>query len=120
MFDKTEIKFGVFGSAYNPCPVCSGKAYVEDPENDRRYSLDLTIENIKFPDHFYHSTDGVDISDEEITKWVKMCLESCEKDKDEFTYAFYEGGNTTVFVRKKEDEYTINVCKNDYESYISR
>ena len=119
--DEREIKIGAFGCAYQHCPACSEQVFIEDLELDKKYGLDLTSKNIVFPDHFYHSTKGVPISDEKVTKWIRECVKACELNDQEWgVFALQESGDTLVIAMKYEDEYRVNVCKHPYEVCIYR
>ena len=81
--------------------------------------IDLTKDNLQFLIHYYSFNDGKDIPDEKINKWVKMCIEKLEEDKE--AYISWTGtGNTKVFVQKFEEDnsYSITVCKGYYEVEI--
>src|SRR5574344_224645 len=110
--DKEDAHIGEYGLYDYIYPCCNMKNTIDD-------GIDLTKDNLQFPIHYYSFNDGKDIPDEKINKWVKVCIEKLEEDKE--SYISWTGtGNTKVFVQKfeKDNEYSITVCKGYYEVEI--
>lgn len=117
-FDKSDVQIGAYGCAYIKCPKCGELVFIDDAE----FCLTLTPDNIRFPWHFYKTgKNAVKKTDEEINDYIKECVRSLEKEKEDFGLFRYAGsGDTAVFVFKYEDEYAIFVAKDYYESGIPR
>ena len=103
--DKEDAYTGEYGLYDYICPCCNMKNTIDD-------GIDLTKDNLQFPIHYHSFNDGKDISNEEVDKWVKECIEKIEKDKE--SYISWTGtGNTKVFVQKfdGDNEYSVTVSK---------
>ena len=109
-FDDTYE--GAFGARYLKCPVCKREIMTEID------GIELTSDNIKFPTHFYAtSEDAVNIEDEEIQKWVRKGLKAFE-DGEAKDFWFSGTGNAFMIILEMEDEYDIYVMKNYWECEI--
>ena len=108
--DNSDIITPEDDDEYVYCPCCNQKVYLYEPN---------TKDNIRFPTSYHNFVNGVDIIDEEIDKWVKECVEWFEKYPDE-PYKYIASGNTFVIVLNLEDEYSIIVAKNYFETYIDK
>lgn len=114
-FDKDDEHVGGFGCYYVYCPHCGEETLVEDED------LELTDDNIKFPDHFYHTStykkNVVSITEEEVTNEIKRLVKEIEKTPD-VTYRACEWGDTMIVVMNCEDEIRVFVTKDYYETSI--
>ena len=117
-FDKSDIRIGGYGWALVDCPLC-GYSNLYNNEDEH---LVLTVDNIKFPVHFYNFSSeksAKDVDDERIEEWIHKGIKYFRENKDRFVW-FSASGNTHVSIyRMYEDEnYTVIVAKNYYESEI--
>ena len=53
----------------------------------------------QYPQDFYDFSKGVDITDEEVNKWIKEGIEYLENHKDEVYYAI-ASGNTIIHISR--------------------
>ncbi len=112
--EESDVGVGAFGVYNFTCPCCGELSSVDD-------GIELTSENLDFPKHYYHFGDGVHISDDEINKYVKDCINSLRNSTDENFYHTFTGlGDTIIHVTRYNDDenFVINVCKNYYETEI--
>lgn len=113
--EHEDVYEGAWGAWYVKCPECGRDAMVLEID-----STELDEQNIEYPKHFYAtSEDAIDISNEEIQRWVRECL-SRLKDREDGEYAVCGSGNTLVFAFKDETEYIVYVAKNYSETSITR
>jgi DNA-directed RNA polymerase subunit M/transcription elongation factor TFIIS len=113
--DEKDVKIGEFGLYKFTCPVCGKESFVDDE------GLTLTTENLKFPDHYHSSFNGVNISNEEIDKMVKDCIKRLRETNDKTVYStFTECGNTYVAVNRYDGDQVFNVVvsKDYYETDV--
>ena len=108
--DNSDIITSEEDDEYVYCPCCRQKVYLYEPN---------TKDNIRFPASYYAFEDGIDITDEEINKWVRECIECLEKNPEQ-PYKYIGSGNTFAVVFNFEDEYNIIVTKNYFETYIDK
>lgn len=93
---------GAYGAKYVKCPRCGNEEWYND-------GIELTQENITFPQHFFRFGDGgKQMSDDETTKWVRECI-SRLKQGDDFYYI--NSGDTLCIALKTDEEATVFVCK---------
>lgn len=112
--EENDVEIGQFGLYYFTCPCCGDTSYIDN-------GIELTSENLDFPKHYYDFSDGKNIPNEEINRYVKECINSLRNSTDENFYHTCTGsGDTIVHVtRYDEDEnFVIDVCKNYYEVEI--
>jgi len=68
-----------------------------------------------YPDDFFDFSDGVDVDNKEINRWIKECIVHIEKENT--NYCSIGSGNTKIIVSKiieNDDDkynYRINVIK---------
>lgn len=116
-YDKNDMKIGVFGCAFLNCPLCNNEIDIDEA------GIDLTIDNVEFPTHFYRTSEdngAVDCcNNEEIKKCIKKAIDYFRKNKEEF-YWFTEHGNLHVDVTRWDGEecYYVHVTNNYYTTYI--
>ena len=88
---------------------------VEEFEDD---AINICASNVKYPNHFTVSSKNftaVEISDEEINKWIHEGLIYLRNNPDEYS-CFIGSGNTLIHIYRFDDdeEYYVVVSK-DYE-----
>ena len=111
-YDDTYI--GTLGCRYVKCPCCGHENIVGD-------GIQLTKDNLKFPDHYFSFADGAEISNEETDEYVKKCIEALRNSKHKDFYATRAGsGDTHVFVFRQDidEEYLVYVGKGGYETNV--
>lgn len=111
-YDDTYI--GALGCRYVKCPCCGYENMMDD-------GIQLTKDNLKFPDHYFSFADGVKVSDEAIDGYVKRCIEALRNSKDKGFYATCTGtGDTHIFVFRYDgdEEYFVYVGKGGYETNV--
>lgn len=117
-YEKSDITYEWLGAAYIKCPLCGYKMMLEDENN-----IILTVDNIEFPTHFYHTseeTGAVDCFDNEhIKKFIRDAIKYFRENKDEFAY-HAATGNLTVHVYRYtgDEEYNIIVSNDYYDGRI--
>ena len=93
---------GAYGAKYVKCPRCGNEEYYDD-------GIELTKTNIAYPQHFFHfKNDGKQMSDDEITKWVRECVSKLNQEDD---FYFINAGDTLCIALRSGDETTVFVCK---------
>lgn len=113
--DENDVRVGEFGLYKFTCPVCGKESFIDDE------GLTLTTENLKFPDHYHGSFNGVNISNEEIDKMVKECIETLRNSNDKNFYSTsIETGDTHIGVSRYDGDQVFNVVisKDYYETYV--
>ena len=111
-YDDTYI--GALGCRYVKCPCCGHENMMDD-------GIQLTKDNLKFPDHYFSFANGVKISDEAVDRDVKRCIEALRNSKDKRFYATRAGtGDTHIFVFRYDgdEEYFVYVGKGGYETNV--
>lgn len=114
--DIDEIEIGQLGLGYVTCPCCG-----EDVYDENFIQIELTKDNLNFPQHYCSFKDGVDVENDEINKDIKNMITSLENSTDENDFMrFTATGNTIIFVMKyvEDEEYHIVVGKDYYETYV--
>ena len=114
--EDDDVEYGSYGVGFVTCPCCGERTDLADKE------LELSVENLRYPIHYYNFEGGVDVSDEEIDAWVKECIKKFDPDNENdcVRYIGIGSGNTMVFVFKFSEDagYNVYVCKNYYETFI--
>lgn len=93
-FDEPESYIGRYGLRFVRCPHCNYEQILNE-------GIELTPQNVVYPQHFDSAANGVPIKDEEINKWVKQCLDNLSKDQD---FSLVASGNTYVIAYKSDYE----------------
>lgn len=70
--------------------------------------------NNTYPKNFYHFSNGEEISDSKIRKWLEEVKNDLVNEVSE--YSIRSSGGTMVIGVKGESDYTFFVCKN-YQEY---
>lgn len=118
-YEKSDLRMGVLGCMYLDCPCCGRDNMIEDNES----TIILTVDNVEFPTHFFHTSkeDGaVDIcNNEEVKNYIRRAIEYFRKNKEEFAWESGSGNLRVIVFRYDGDEnYEIIVTKDYYETYI--
>lgn len=109
---EEKREYGEFGIPYVICPVCNGKAYLEDET-----CLTITPENLKYPQHFAQfgvSAGAVHMPDNELEEWAKKALSVLLKNKEKEFYVTGSGDSIVVGLGY-EDEIQIIAARQYYE-----
>lgn len=117
-YEKSDLAIGALGAAYCKCPLCGYDNFIDDEEE----ALTLTIDNIEFPIHFHHTskeTGAIDMSNDEIKKYIAKAIINLRNFKEEYNWGF-ECGNLYLLVFRNEDDecYDVTVSKDYYSTYI--
>ena len=117
-YEKSDIEFGAYGCGSIKCPLCeyNNELWTKDE------CLSLTIDNVEFPTHFHHTsieTGAVDISNEEIKKYIQKAINFFRNNKDEFSW-FTETGTLHIAVWRMDgdESYEVVVSKDHYATSI--
>ena len=104
--DLTE---GEFGCHVWTCPCCKNV-------NATDSSVELTENNVVYPQHFFDFSNGLKTSDKDINKWVKECVSKIDKDND---FCYGGTGDTFVIAFKSEpNEVSVIVCNGYHETAV--
>ena len=118
-YDESDLYIGEYGCVLVKCPVCGESVILDGNEHE----ITLNMNNIEFPNHFYHlSTDtgAVDACNtERIRGYIKDGIEFLRQHPDEF-YWNISTGNLCMYVHRYEGdgEYCIVLTKDYYEVSI--
>ena len=109
-----EVQVGQLGLKYIHCDNCG-----EDSYNEDLGEIELTKDNLHFPQHYYCFKNGIDQSDEWIDKQVRKGLEYLKNNPTE-DFVELGTGNTNICITKYEDdeEYRVVVSKGYYDTNI--
>lgn len=111
-YNDNDIYMDSHGDNYVECPCCGNRCYIDEEIP--------TVDNIEFPKHFYKiGENAVKISDKEINRYVKECINWLEKNPNE-SFSYMGTGDSFVVVFNHENEYYILVAKNYFDSYIDK
>lgn len=114
--DDTHV--GALGNQYITCPCCGNESIVYELD-----CINLTIDNIEFPTHFYRTSsehgNAKEVSAVEIKKEIQRGIEYLRQHTDEDDW-FIEYGDLHLTVRKYpgDEEYWVVVAKDFYQTYI--
>ena len=118
-YEESDIKIGAFGCAYVKCPLCGSTNFVDDGEKE----LTLTVNNVEFPTHFWHTckeNGAVDCcNNEEIKKYIREGINYFRNNKDDYSW-FTATGNLYIRVDRcdGDESYEVMVTNNYYETSI--
>lgn len=118
-YEESDIKIGAFGCAYIACPLCGSTNFVDDSEKE----LTLTVNNVEFPTHFWHTckeNGAVDCcNNEEIKKYIREGINYFRNNKDDYSW-FTATGNLYIRVDRcdGDESYEVMVTNNYYETSI--
>ena len=113
---REDTHIGYVGLPYVTCPCCNYEMNIEEFDDD---AIDICASNIKYPTNFTVSSKdfrAIEISDEEINKWIQQGIEYFRGNPEAYSY-FIGSGNSMIHMYKLDDdkEYYVVVSK-DYES----
>ena len=113
---REDTHIGHLGLPYVTCPCCNYEMDVKEFDDD---AIDICASNVKYPTHFSllsKEFKAVEISDEEINKWIQQGIEYFRGNPEAYSY-FIGSGNSMIHMYKLDDdkEYYVVVSK-DYES----
>lgn len=118
-YEKPDLHMGFLGCMHLTCPLCGNENMMETSEG----TITLTKDNVKFPTHFWHTseeTGAVDCcNNEEIKKCIDRAIRYFRENKDDYNwYTCY--GNLYVSVSRYEGDetYEVTVSDNYYETSI--
>ena len=118
-YEKSDLRMGALGCMYLNCPCCGYDNMIEENE----MTITLTIDNVEFPTHFWHTsaeTGAVDIcNNDEVKERIRNAIEHFRKNKKEYAYQSQCGNLFLVVFRYEGDEnYEVILTKDYYETYI--
>lgn len=117
-YEEEDMRTGALGCMFINCPCC-GRDNLIDDEN----GITLTVDNVEFPTHFFHTsteTGAVDCcNNESVKKAIKDAIAYFRKHKNEF-YWFTATGNLYIGVSKwdGDESYEVVVTNDYYETLI--
>lgn len=118
-YEKVDIRIGFLGLAYLDCPLCGHDNTLEDDED----YVTLTVDNVEFPTHFYHTsveTGAFDYcNNTEIKKYISEAINFFREHKEEYNWCC-QSGNLYVHVRRwaGDEVYEVVVSNNYYSTEI--
>lgn len=114
LLDREDLSCGAFGAMWYTCPVCKRRCMADEVDG-----ITLTANNIQFPDNFWYYKDGVDISPEEINKYIKDGIKFFRENPEAFTYVTGTG-NSHIMVQNYsgDEDYYVVVSKDFYDAEI--
>lgn len=109
-----EPQVGVLGLKYIHCDHCGENSY-----NEELGEIELTKDNLHFPQHYYNFNNGKDVTYEWIDEQVRKGLEYLENNPTE-DFIELGTGNTNICITKYEgdEEYRVVVSKGYYDANI--
>ena len=118
-YEESDLRMGIYGCMFVDCPLCGRDNMLEENE----HSITLTVDNIVYPTHFYHTskeTGAVDCcNNEEVRKCIRQGIDWLRKNKEQFSW-FVAYGNLYVRIDRYDggESYEVIVTNNYYEMYI--
>lgn len=109
-FETEDVSIGEGGISYIVCPKCGERVYLYDDAFD----LQLTPDNVQYPQHFFSYMGGEGVSDDMVNDWVHIVMKNLKESKGDFEYSSTSSVNTCVLGIKDEESYLVFVMK-DYE-----
>lgn len=112
--EEEDTYIGALGCRYVKCPCCGEENMLDD-------GITLTKDNLSFPKHYFSFKNGVKLSNKEVDKYVKECIEALRNSTDNNFYATQTGtGDTHVFVFKYDgdEEYFVYVGRGGYVTQV--
>lgn len=116
--DKNDILHDdIYDIYYIICPCC------KEQITDKYFDKVLTLESIEYPFDFYKisssSEETVHLSDKEINRYIKECIEFFKYNPNE-PYKYIGTGDSLIIVFNHDDEYWFVVAKNYEESFVNK
>lgn len=118
-YKESDLRMGALGCMYLDCPCCGRDNMIEENEN----TITLTVDNIEFPTHFFHTSkeDGaVDCcNNNEVRNCIRRAIDYFRENKKEYAWQTEYGNLYIVVFRYDGDEnYEVIVTNNFYTTYI--
>ena len=119
-YEESDLRMGALGCVYIDCPCCGRDNMLEENEN----SITLTMDNIEFPTHFFHTSvnDGAAdcCNNEEIKKYIRKAIDYFRKNKDAYIWGGHITGNLYMRVQRYvgDEDYEVTVSNDFYSVYI--
>ena len=119
-YEKSDLRMGVLGCMFVDCPLCGYDNMIEDNEE----SIKLTVDNVEFPVHFFHTSKengAVDCcTNEEIKKNIRKAITYFRKNKEEYDWGGHLYGNLYIHVHRwsGDEMYEITVSNDFYTTDI--
>ena len=115
---EEDTHIGWMGARFITCPCCGEEAMV-----DKLDGITLTKDNLEFPVHFIRTAKGlrhvVEVNSDEIIKEIQRGITYFRENKDEFCwYTTYGDLFLVVFRYSGDEEYSVIVTKDFYETYV--
>lgn len=115
---KEDTHVGWLGASFITCPCCGEETMVDELEG-----ITLTIDNLQFPVHFNRTNKDmrqvVENSPEQIVKEIKRAITYFRENKGEhYWYTSYGDLFVIVFRYEGDEEYSVMVTKDFYETEI--
>lgn len=110
--EESDLGVGEFGLYKFTCPCCGKESYLDN-------GITLTKDNVRFPQHYFNYSGGINVKDDEINRLVKVCIQYLRDNKDKYnTHA--EIGNSFINVTRYDGDetYDIQVAKDYYSTEI--
>lgn len=120
-YEESDIQIGAFGCATVVCPLCGDTNFIDDSGKE----LTLTVRNVEFPIHFWHTskeTGAVDVcNNKEVKEAIYRAINYFRNNKNEDEYHWFTAtGNLYVDVCKMtgDESYEIMITKDYYSTVI--
>lgn len=118
-YEESDIEMGVLGCMHVKCPLCGYDNMLDDNE----HNITLTLNNVEFPTHFFHTSKengAVDVcNNNKVKKFINNAINYFRANKNDFAYEAATGNLTVHVYRYDEDEdYHVVVSNNYYDTYI--
>lgn len=112
-YDNSDIEYREFGIGTVICPCCNKTTDIDDV-------LDLTSDNVKFPEHFYHfEPKNESFNIDFISKAIKDGIKFLKNHKSEWVFNSTIGDTFVDILKIEYDkEYIVRVAKGYYETSI--
>lgn len=118
-YEKSDLRMGALGCMYLDCPCCGYDNMIEENEG----TITLTVDNVIFPTHFFHTSNkhgAVDCcNNENVKKEIYRGIDYLRKNRDQFDWMTGYGDLYINITRYDGDEnYVVFVSNDYYETYI--
>lgn len=116
-YEKSDLRLGALGCAFVDCPLCSHDNLIDED------GVTLTVDNVEFPVHFWHTCVEKGAKDacnnEEVKQCIRKAIDYFRKNKNEYHW-FTCYGNLYIGVTRwdGDENYEVVVTNNYYNTYI--